>query len=83
MGSPSDEVELDENGKRLFTVTMLEVYREAALANYAEAEELLSRALDLREAGHAMLDRASQLAFSHALDVDSPKPVDTEDDVDW
>lgn len=53
---------LTEEAERLLTITLLDVYREAALANYAEAEELISRALELRESGHAMLERAGQIA---------------------
>lgn len=55
-------------GLRVFTATTMEVYRQAALANYTEAEELLHRALELREAGHAMLERAALLAGQYALE---------------
>ena len=75
----------DPRTQRLYVLSMLHVYREAAVANYAEAEELISRALDLREAGHAMLERAGQLAFQQGLDAAVPHtPVqEAEDDIAW
>lgn len=82
----SEDPELDKDGRRIFTVTMLTYYRDEAMTNYAEAEELLHRALDLRDAGHAMLKRASELAYQQALDEDSPSPdtVRQEDDtIPW
>lgn len=86
--SPADESEtsepvvLDATGKRLYTVAMLTIYREAALANYAEAEDLMHRALELREAGHALLERASQLTFQYAMETDMDDAV-AEDDIAW
>ena len=94
--SPSveDECEvvadLSLNGMRVFTHVTMEVYRQAALANYAEAEELILRALQLREAGHALLDRASVLAGQYATledgyecDCETAFDLDQEDGVPW
>jgi hypothetical protein len=77
--------ELDAHGRHLFTLAMLTLYREQAIANYAEAEELICRALDLRDAGHAMLERAGQLAYQNALDESVPEPPTPEvvDDIAW
>lgn len=91
MESPSpskDDTEPEDvtpRTQRIFVLSMLHIYREAAMANYAESEELLHRALELREAGHAMLERAGQLAFQQGLDAAVPHlPVqETEDDIAW
>jgi hypothetical protein len=89
----SDSVaELSLDGMRVFTATTMEVYRQAALANYAEAEELLEKAIALREAGHALLDRAAVLAGQYAqLEDDHEEAVEeafvatggTDDDIPW
>lgn len=83
--SPEDVGELDAQGRRIFVLTMLAVYRAAAIANYAEAEELIARGIELREQGHAMLDRAGQLAYQHGLDAGVPvKPTpESGDDIAW
>jgi hypothetical protein len=60
------ETVLSLNGERVFTSVAMEVYRLAALANYSEAEDLMEKAIQLREAGHALLDRAAVLAGQYA-----------------
>ena len=65
MGSPllaADAV----RESRISTGLIMEVYRQAALRNYAEAEELMAKALDLRDAGHELLYRAEYVALEHA-----------------
>lgn len=64
--SEDEDVVLNLDGMRAFTAVTMEVYRQAAVANYAEAEELLERAMALRDAGHAILDRAATLAYEYA-----------------
>lgn len=83
--SPEEVGELDAQGRRIFVLTMLAVYREAAMANYAEAEELIARGIELREAGHAMLERAGQIAYQHALDSGVPElpTPGAVDDIPW
>jgi tetratricopeptide (TPR) repeat protein len=77
------------NAQRVFTATAMEAYRLAALRNYAEAEELLAKALDLREAGHALLDRAATLAGQYASAEERHEAAvevayrDTYDDILW
>lgn len=66
--SRSDDEPLTIEGMRRFTAVTMEVYRQAAVANYAEAEDLLHRALELREAGHALLERAALLAGQYAME---------------
>lgn len=83
--SPEEVGELDAQGRRIYAHAILTVYRDAAMANYAEAEELINRALDLRDAGHAMLERAGQIAYQHALDETVPEVAQPgpEDDIAW
>lgn len=87
--SPADESHPTLRESRLFTCVTMEVYRQAALANYAEAEDLLEKALQLREAGHALLDRAAVLAGQYASLEDSREEtleeafLATEDHIHW
>lgn len=83
--SPEEVEDIDAYGRRIFVLNMLAIYRAAAIANYAEAEELISRGIELREQGHAMLDRAGQLAYQHGLDAAVPEvPTPEEvDDIPW
>lgn len=87
---PSDSVaNLSLNGMRVFTSVTMEVYRQAALANYTEAEDLLHRAMELREAGHALLDRAATLAGQYAILEDGREELveeafaEAEDHIQW
>ena len=83
--SPEEVGELDAQGRRTYTHAILTVYRDAALANYSEAEELINRALELRDASHAMLERAGQIAYQYALDDTVPEEAKLrpEDDIAW
>jgi hypothetical protein len=90
--SPDEDVALTLEGERVFTATTMELYRQAALSNYAEAEELLEKAMALREAGHALLDRAAVLAGRYAQLEDAHEEAveeafvaqgATEDDIPW
>lgn len=46
---------------------MLDAYHEASKRAIDEAEELVSRAIELREHAKAMLERANELAYEYAV----------------
>lgn len=49
----------------------VKIYHDASRQNFDEAEKLLLRALELYEAGRAMLDRAAELCSEVATAMDA------------
>lgn len=62
MENDTENCSLDVRSGRLIVV----IYLQAAQRNFDEAAELAERALQLREAGMAMLDRAKVVAIEAA-----------------
>ena len=65
---------------RLLTLVCLEVYASGACTKMLEAEELMERALLLRDEARAMFDRATELALEYAKAKAKPVP---EEDINW
>ncbi len=67
---------------RQFTLVCLEGYSKAAVARMLEAEELVLRAMELRDEAKAMFARANELALEFARAKAVPmEPV--EEDIAW
>ena len=62
MENDTESYSLDVRSGRLIVA----IYLQAAQRNFDEAEELAERALQLREAGMALLDRAKVVAIEAA-----------------
>ena len=59
---------------------MLDAYNAASKRATDEAEDLLARAMDLREHAKACLARANELAYEYAKAQDA---YDSSEEVDW
>jgi len=91
-------VELPEDVEEAqrFTSLMLNVYQKAADDNYAKAEALILEAMQLKEAGNAILARAAEVIKTYAVAEDEARLdevsladswvenwTDSDDDIDW
>ncbi len=65
---------------RQFTLVCLEGYAQAGLDKMMEAEELLVKAMALRDEAVALFARANQLALEYALAKAKPVP---EEEPNW
>ncbi len=73
---------------RVFTLTCMKGYSEAAVAKMLEAEALLTRGIELRDEAKLLFARANELAMRYALQVGKAKSVsvqapDQYEDVLW
>ncbi len=71
---------------RIFTMTCMAGYSDAAVAKMLEAEELLCRGLALREEALALFARANQLALEYAKAKEQAVQVqvpDQDEDIPW
>ena len=59
---------------------MLDAYNAASKRATDEAEDLLARAMDLREHAKACLARANELAYEYAKAQDA---VELDSDIQW
>ncbi len=57
--------------ERAFAVQMVLIYNGAAGRQFSEAEDLVARAIELRESGMSLLARAVAVANEYAVAVDA------------
>lgn len=75
----------DKERQATLGVTILcKVYADAGTANMLEAEELICRAMELREQARMLFDRAERLAMGFAAKYPMVQVLPAEEDsIDW
>lgn len=67
----------------LGVAVLTKAYSDAATANMLEAEELICRAMELREQARMLFDRALRLAAGHAAKYPMVQMLPPEEPIDW
>ena len=75
----------EQETAQLGVLVLLEVYGEVGEAKMLEAEELILRALELRDEANAIFNRALRLAEGHCKKYPDPLPpkLPVYDPIDW
>ena len=82
-GCPRRSGDAKERQDALGVAILCNVYAESAAARMLEAEELLCRAMELREEAKALFSRAERLAMGHAAKYPIVQMLPQDDGIDW
>jgi len=83
--SPESKNRDEQETAQLGVLVLLDVYGEVGEAKMLEAEELILRALELRDEAKAIFNRALRLAEGHCKKYPDPLPpkLPVYDPIDW